>query len=97
MEIDLKKIGQQQSDISDLKKRQRLSELVNMGVIVVLFITLLGLTFALGAIMIDTFRSSESSYSSLENTVNQQNDKINNLSKTVNLVCKTWRKDCPTQ
>ncbi|HAQ03069.1 TPA: hypothetical protein DEP30_03875 [Candidatus Nomurabacteria bacterium] len=81
MAIDLKQIGQHQSDIEDLKKRQKLSEIISMGVIVVLFITLLGLVFALGTMMVDTYRSSESSYSNLVNTINQQNNKIDLLLK----------------
>lgn len=95
--INKEQFGQHQSDIEDLKKRQKLSELVSMGLIVILFLTILGLAFALGTIMVDSYRSSESSYLDLVNKVNEQNYKISDLNKVVNLICKTWRKDCPNQ
>jgi hypothetical protein len=95
--LDLNKIAQTSSDVEDLKKRQKISELVSMGIIVVFFIAFIGVVFALGISMTDSYRSSESSYSDLVNKVNDQNYRISELNKTLNLVCKTWRKDCPIQ
>ena len=71
--INTQLLSQQQSDISDLKKRQTLSELVSMGIIVVFFLAFVGLVFALGTIMVDSYRAKEASYQDLANKLERQN------------------------
>jgi len=71
--INTQLLSQQQSDISDLKKRQSLSELVSMGIIVVFFLAFVGLVFALGTIMVDSYRAKEASYQDLANKLERQN------------------------
>ena len=56
-----------------------------------------GLLFALGGILNDSWTTKQATYLDLRDKVFEQNQKIENLNKTINLVCKTWRKDCPTQ
>lgn len=79
MAINPKQLNQTQADIDDIKRRQKLFELITMGVIVVLFLGFLGLIFSLGTLMVDTYRGSESSYSELVNKLDQQSNKIDAL------------------
>lgn len=54
-----------------------------------------GLIFALGAILNDSWASKQATYLDLRDKVFEQNLKMDNLNKKLDLVCKTWRKDCP--
>jgi len=60
-----------------------------------LLIMMAGMVFALGAVFNDYLAAKQATYQNLVDKVNEQNYKIDRLNKTVDLVCKTWRKDCP--
>ncbi len=65
------------------------------GVIVVMFLGFITLLISVLSPMIDAWRFKGSTYQNLVDKVIEQNNKIDDLNRTVNLICKTWRKDCP--
>lgn len=81
MAIDPKQFSQHSSDIDELKKKQKTFEIVNMGIIIVLFLGFLGVSFALGSMLVDGYRSKEASYTSLVQTIDQQTIELNLLNK----------------
>jgi hypothetical protein len=60
-----------------------------------LLIIVATLMFALGAMINDYLAMKQASYEDLKDKVIEQNSKVDSLNKTINLICKTWRKDCP--
>ncbi len=63
--------------IDNLKTQVQQVNLIMVGVIVVLFVTLITISIALGAILIDLFRSKEISYQELINEIQKNNSQEN--------------------
>jgi hypothetical protein len=84
MEKKNKGLGSSQEDLDKIKKDLERSNIIMIGVIVVLFAGYVGLSFALGAILIDDFRSKEASYTDLVKEVEQMNSRLDTLSKQGN-------------
>ena len=70
--VKVSDLQQHTTDIQDLKKRQKLFEIITMGVIIAMFLVIIGTAYALVAILVDSNRSKEDSYSDLVNTIHQQ-------------------------
>jgi len=66
-------------DIEKIKRQLKKTDLIMMGIIIVLFIGFVGVAIALGGIVVDTFRSREASYQDLVNKINEQDVKIDLL------------------
>ncbi|MBI3888629.1 hypothetical protein HY311_02450 [Candidatus Nomurabacteria bacterium] len=66
-----------------------------IAVIVVLFVGFATAFVSVWGLVLDANRFKTETYQNLVDKVNDQNYRIEDLNKTVNLVCKTWRKDCP--
>ncbi len=63
--------------------------------LLVMFIGFAGMFVATSAMLWSAWKDKQGSYESLKDKILEQNYKIDELNKTANLVCKTWRKDCP--
>lgn len=66
-------------DIAKIKKDLQKTDLIMIGIIIVLFIGFFGVAVALGGIIVDNLRSREASYQDLVNTINEENNKIDLL------------------
>lgn len=64
-------------------------------VVIVLLVGFLGAIFGAGAIVQNHLAEKQATYLDLRDQVFKQNSMIEGLSKKLDLVCKTWRKDCP--
>ncbi len=65
------------------------------AVVVVLLVGFLGAIFALGAVVQNHLAEKQATYLDLRDRVFEQKSLIESLDKKLDLVCKTWRKDCP--
>ena len=81
--IDPKTVDSHGEDINRIKDRIKQTDIIMIGIIVVLFIGFLGLAVSLVFGLVDGYRSKETTYQDLSNKINEQAIKIDTLTNEI--------------
>lgn len=67
--------------IKNIEIRQKQTDIIIVGITVVLFITMIGIAVTLGGVIIDAFRSREATYQELINKIDEVEVQVNVISQ----------------